>query len=127
MRCNSFGGIGLLGGSSGICTPSSTCISIVVIIGKVLIVKKYVGEGSLAIIDLSVIDWVAFSVGGLFRFCNFALPLGWVGGRAIQLGSRAGVAYSDIVDSQRLTSAMVIGLPAAYIEFQVAMGVPTVP
>jgi len=37
------------------------------------------------------------------------------------------VAYSDIVDSQRLTSAMVIGLPAAYIEFQVAMGVATVP
>jgi len=38
------------------------------------------------------------------------------------LGNRAVVSYSSIADGQRLTSVMVIGLPAAYVEFRVATG-----
>jgi len=38
------------------------------------------------------------------------------------LGNRAGVSYYSIANGQRLTSVMVIGLPAAYVELRVATG-----
>jgi len=51
------------------------------------------------------------------RSCNGTLSLVGKVVRAIDLGNRARISYSDIVSGQRLTSVMVIGLPVLYVKF----------
>jgi len=110
-----FGRIGGLGGSSGVCAPSSTC-SLNAIVLVSLGIKRIGGDASLALICLSIIGRVVVGIEGVYRFSNFALPLRWVRGRAVGLGNWAGVLYSSVANGQRLASVMVIGLPAAYAE-----------
>jgi len=119
VRYGGFCGIDGLGGSFGIRAPSDAGSNVV--LSMILDVKGIDSDDAPAF-GLSTIDWMADGVGGVYGFCNFALPRTWVGGRAIGLGNGAGVAYSDDADSQRSASAMVIGLPASYVEFRVAMG-----
>jgi len=112
MQYINFGGIYLFGISFGVCTPSTADGSIIVD-RMSFNIKEVIREGSLAAIDLSVIDCQAIGIGGIGWFHSFALPLMQVRGRAIGLGNGAGVSYFVIADGQRLASIMVIGQPAA--------------
>jgi len=72
------------------------------------------------------LDCLKFNIEGICGSCCGTLPIVGEVVRAIDLGNRAGISHSDIVGSWRLNSIMVIGLPAPYIELQVATGFSTV-
>jgi len=64
-----------------------------------------------------VIDHLKFNVEGIYGSCSCTLPLVVEVVRAKRLGKRAGISHSDVVGDQRLTSIMVVSLPAPYVEF----------
>jgi len=118
VRYGGFRGIGGLGGSFGV-RPSSNAGSNVVV-SMVLDGKGIDDGGDAPAFGLATVDWMADGVGVGYWYCNFALPRTWVGRRATGLGNGAGESYSDDADGQRSASAMVVGLPASYVEFRVA-------
>jgi len=83
---------------------------------------EVIGSKDLPSFCLSGIDWMLGVVGSVYVFCDFALLLRWVRGRTMGLGNGARVLYSNDADGQRSASVMVVGLPAAYVEFWVATG-----
>jgi len=119
MQYGGFCGIGGLGGSSSVHALSNagdSNVNVLMSHGKVI------GSKDLPSCCLSGIDQMSGVIGSVYVFHDFVLPLRWVRGRMMGLGNRARVSYSNNADGQRLASIMVIGLPAAYVEFQVAMG-----
>jgi len=121
MQYGGFGGIDGFGVSFGVWAPLIADDSSVVDLMSGNI-RESVGGGSSAAIDCSIVDCQALGVGGIGWFCGFALPLMWVGGRAIGLGIGARVSYSVVADGQRSAAVMVVSLPVAYVEFRVATG-----
>jgi len=80
VRYGGFRGIGGLGGSFDVRAPSDAGSNIVV---SMSLDVNRAGSDDAPAFGLSRIDWIAVGVGDIYGFCNFAHPLGWVGGRAI--------------------------------------------
>jgi len=80
VRYGGFHGIGGLGGSFDVRATSNAGSNVVV---SMSLDVNRVGSDDAPAFGLSRIDWIAVGIGGIYGFCNFALLLGWVGGRAI--------------------------------------------
>jgi len=95
---------------------------LIAVVLMVLNIKRIGSGDSPAVINHSILEWIAFVIEGIYWFHNFAPLLGLVRGRAMGLGNGAGMSNSSIANGQRSASVMVVGLLAAYVEFWVAMG-----